>query len=60
LRVRRRWSTVGEAARVSVQGQSWPQVTRVFESTLMKAAGIYPVPAPVPAASPLLPFPISA
>ena len=60
LRERRRWSTVGEAARVSVQSQSWPQVTRVFETTLMKAAGIHPAAAPAPSSSPLLPLPISA
>jgi glycosyltransferase involved in cell wall biosynthesis len=40
LRERRRWATIGAAARQSVQSQSWPQIARVFESWLMKAAGL--------------------
>jgi len=56
LRDRRRWSAVGEAARLAVQPQSWPQVTRVFEACLMKAAGIHQ---PTPVHPALLPVPIS-
>lgn len=40
LRERRRWPQIGEAARLSVQPQSWPRITRIFESWLMKAAGL--------------------
>jgi glycosyltransferase involved in cell wall biosynthesis len=56
LRERRRWSQTGEAARLSVQPQSWPQVTRVFESWLMKAAGLDHAAGQ---ASSLLPMPFS-
>ena len=42
LRERRRWTAMGGAARHSVESQSWLQITRVFESWLMKAAGLHP------------------
>ena len=33
-----------EAARLTVEGQSWSQITRVYERWLMRAAGLDPAP----------------
>lgn len=57
LRERRRWSTIGAAARKSVQPQSWSHISRVFESWLMKAAGLNRPNSVSPA---LLSLPLSA
>jgi glycosyltransferase involved in cell wall biosynthesis len=56
LRERRRWPAMGEAARLCLQSQSWPQIIRVFESWLMKAAGI---DGPANPATAFLPHPLS-
>jgi glycosyltransferase involved in cell wall biosynthesis len=57
LRERRRWPQIAEAARLSVQTQSWPRITRVFESWLQKAASHEYSNPPSP---PRLPLPLSA
>ena len=56
LRERRRWPQIAEAARLSVQTQSWPRITRVFESWLQKAASHEYSAPPSP---PRLPLPLS-
>ena len=35
---------IAEAARLTVEGQSWSHVTRVYEHWLMRAAGLDPAP----------------
>ncbi len=61
LRERRRWPQMGEAARLSVQPQSWTRITRIFESWLMKAAGLdHAATQPVPLPLPKLTLPLSA
>ncbi len=52
LRDRRRWPMIGENARHTVESQSWSRIGRVFESWLMRAAGLEPA---LPLPSPPLP-----
>jgi glycosyltransferase involved in cell wall biosynthesis len=59
LRERRRWPHVAEAARLTVEGQSWSHVTRVYERWLMRAAGLDPAPT-LSSALPLPSLPASA
>jgi glycosyltransferase involved in cell wall biosynthesis len=59
LRDRRRWPQVSEAARLTIQDQSWSHVTRVYEHWLRRAAGLdsaHPSNNPLP----LHPVPASA
>ncbi len=58
LRERRRWPAIAEAARLTVDGQSWSHITRVFESWLMRAAGVDPQTTASPPFT-LHPFPAS-
>ena len=57
LRERRRWPQIGEAARHVGGIPVMAQVTRVFESWLMQAAGSITPPLPT---LPLCPLPLSA
>ena len=59
LRERRRWGQIAEAARLSVENQSWGQITRVYEHCLMRAAGLHAAPA-ISSLLPLPPIPSSA
>ena len=59
LRERRRWPRIAEAARLSVDNQSWSHITRVYEHWLMRAAGLDPAPA-LSAPLPLQSIPASA
>ncbi len=59
LRDRRRWPQIAEAARHSVEHQSWSHISRLYEHWLMRAAGLSQS-TPLSESSPLRSLPLSA